>query len=460
MAGFIFLSALFVVGQSLIAALASLHRNAYEVSENDRLRVYIDALLEREARFSDIMRNLGEGVIVTADDGMIVLINPSAETMAGVELDDLIGTNISAVIHPEDREKLSERMRRVYAAEEIPPSIVSDDETSGAFELRVRRIDNTIVTCSGIVSRMSWAGHIRLIVGLRDITHRKRMQDELRQHRDHLAHLVAERTATIEAQAQKLEESLIAERALNEMQRNFIAMASHEFRTPLTIIDGQARRIGLRADSINPDEVRDRTSQIRATVKRLSVLIERTLDVSRMSAGRVDLKVEDCPLREMVHDTIKRLGELAVSHTFSVDIQELPETILADPRLMEQVLSNIIGNATKYSVNDPRIEVHGIAMDGYAILRVKDFGLGIARDELGRIFEQYFRARTSQGITGTGIGLHLVKSLVEMHHGTIEIASEEGRWTELTVRLPVFDEALRDQGDAACGPEQDEEEAA
>ena len=176
---------------------------------------------------------------------------------------------------------------------------------------------------------------------------------------------------------------------------------------------------------------------MRSTVKRMTMLVERTLDASRLSSGRIKLTPEDFSARELVEEVCNRQRELAPSHTIDIDLEGFPETLFGDARLMDNVFTNVVSNAVKYSGDKQYVQVTGRTEKNQAVLRVRDHGVGIPKEELPKIFQRFFRASTSTGIPGTGIGLNLVKSLVEMHYGSVELDSAEGEWTEFTVRLPI-----------------------
>jgi signal transduction histidine kinase len=238
-------------------------------------------------------------------------------------------------------------------------------------------------------------------------------------------------------QSLELEKALTSERELNRMQTEFVSMASHEFRTPLTIIDGLARRLEKKADRWTPDDIREKAGTMRATVKRMTMLVERTLDASRLSSGRIKLIPETFRLKELVEEVCARQRELATSHTIEMDLSGFPDELYGDARLMDNVFTNIISNSVKYAGEKKFVRITGTTEAEYAVLRVKDHGIGIPEAEIEKIFQRFFRASTSTGIPGTGIGLNLVKSLVEMHYGEVSLESREGEWTEFTVRLPL-----------------------
>ena len=260
---------------------------------------------------------------------------------------------------------------------------------------------------------------------------------ELQTHRDNLAQQVCLRTAELEEQKLKLEQALKAERELNAMQNDFVSMVSHEFRTPLAVIDGMARRVENRADSMDAEAVRERMEKIRGSVGRLSNLVERTLDASRMAASKLQFEPEMVDIQSHILDVLDRHKEIATEYQFEIDIEDLPDELSCDPRLMEHVLGNMIGNAVKYSKADPRIDICGYVEGNWAIIKVRDHGVGIPKAELARVTERFFRASTATSIQGTGIGLNLVKEIVQMHGGKFKIDSEEGKWTEVSAFFPI-----------------------
>ncbi len=274
---------------------------------------------------------------------------------------------------------------------------------------------------------------------------------ELAAHRDHLEEKVAERTAEVQRQAEQLAQALEKERELNTLQRDFVSLVSHEFRTPLTIIDAAARRLVRRKDMVTPEDLVARTDKIRAAVQRMTGLMDGTLYASRLDAGAIRMERQPCDLKELIREVCARQAEISHFHDIRVDVAGLPEDIHADPKLLDQVFTNLLSNAVKYAPDDPHIDVKGWTDGDFAAVSVRDHGVGVPAEDLPRLCERFFRARTSTGITGTGIGLNLVKQLVEMHKGTIEVDSVEGQGSVFTVRLPVD---LRTAGARAQGTDE------
>lgn len=241
----------------------------------------------------------------------------------------------------------------------------------------------------------------------------------------------------LEKASTELQAALKNEKEASALQKQFVDMVSHEFRTPLTIIDGHAQILSRKADEITPDDIRKRTRTIRSAVTRLVTMMEGVLSSNMLKIGKLEIVPETVNLKAYARDLCDDHSELARSHKLTLDTSQLPETVRIDRKIMNLVLSNLISNAIKYSVHNPEVHVR-LAMEGaWLRINVRDNGVGIPYEELPRIFERYFRASTATGIPGTGIGLSLVKELVELYHGKLEVNSEIGQGTEFSVSLPV-----------------------
>ena len=246
------------------------------------------------------------------------------------------------------------------------------------------------------------------------------------------------------AQEQKLADATERERELAAQQRRFVAIAAHEFRTPLTIIDGATQRLLRNAERLQPDELRLRADKIRGAVARMSLLIDTTLNSARLDAGTIDASFTRLDIVALIGAIAKR--QEGVSHDFTFAFtSNLPRfDINADPRLLDQVFTNLIANAVKYSGTSRRVELtlHGAASG--VVVSVRDFGIGVPEDEVPKLFTRFFRASTAKGLPGTGIGLNLVKELVTLHGGSVVVESEVATGTSFTVTLPIAAEQPND----------------
>ena len=241
-------------------------------------------------------------------------------------------------------------------------------------------------------------------------------------------------------QASMLEERLEAERKLTSLQRNFVSMASHEFRTPLTIIDGHAQRLTSMKDRLTPGDIADRAQRIRRAVMRLRHVIEQLLDTNRFIDGDVGLYYhpEVFDPRALIQEVCQLHREIAPEADILQRTREAPGVCRGDPRLLHQMTSNLLANAVKYSPEGGRVDVDLTAEGADLVLTIQDRGIGISAEDAASIFERYHRGANTAGVVGTGVGLFLVKMIVDLHGGSIDVESELGRGSTFAVRLPIL----------------------
>ncbi|MGH1482472.1 MAG: ATP-binding protein [Geminicoccales bacterium] len=235
-----------------------------------------------------------------------------------------------------------------------------------------------------------------------------------------------------------LETALQKERELSCLQRQFVSMVSHEFRTPLAIIDGNAQRLERRKASITEEKLGGMLAKIRTSVLRMTDLMESILSSSRLEDGKIKYEPTNCDVVDLLRDVSNAFRDLKTGHEIIDNIGDLPPTITADEKLLRQIFSNLLSNAVKYSPEGTSVRL--TAHRGYQndiVISVSDEGVGIPKHELKELFQRFFRASTSTGIPGTGIGLHLVKHLVEMHGGEIDVESRPGEGSTFLIRLPI-----------------------
>jgi two-component system OmpR family sensor kinase len=239
-------------------------------------------------------------------------------------------------------------------------------------------------------------------------------------------------------QASMLEEKLAAERHLTQLQRNFVSMASHEFRTPLTIIDGHAQRLNKLSDRIGTDEIVTRAGKMRAAVLRMTHLIDNLLTSTRLleSGAGLYFHPQDLDLRDLVHDVCQLHRESAPGSTIVENLGVSPLRMIGDSKLLSQVFDNLLSNAIKYSPRGGGVRITARAEAGGLAVTVEDRGIGIPAADVSRLFERYFRGSNVSGIVGTGVGLNLVKMVIDLHGGSVAVESQEGKGSRFTVRLP------------------------
>ena len=224
-----------------------------------------------------------------------------------------------------------------------------------------------------------------------------------------------------------------------QLQRNFVTMASHEFRTPLTIIDAHAQRMIAMKDRLGPDDLAERARKVRTAVLRMTHLIHNLIDSARVMDGELELyfhpAVTDLSL--LLREVCALQREITPHARILEDLGTQTLHMAGDANLLFQVLSNLLSNAVKYSPGAALINVTARSIDNSHVVCIEDQGIGIPESDCDRVFDRYYRCSNATGITGTGVGLYFVKMVVELHGGTVKAERGDARGSRLIVRLPT-----------------------
>ena len=271
---------------------------------------------------------------------------------------------------------------------------------------------------------------------------------DLKGRPEHVLLMVEDVTAVRETQ-DKIEEALSAQQRANtdlekldRTKTEFLSIVSHEFRTALTGIQGFSELI--RDGGLEPDELRAYGGYIFNDADRVNRLIGDMLDLDRMESGRMSIRMADVDINEVLSDTIARAAPAASMVEFKPDLDPRLPIVTGDRDRLVQVVSNLVNNAVKYSPEGGSITVSSRAEGGYALITVADTGLGIPPDEIAHVFERFRRVRSgaAQAIAGTGLGLTIVKQIVEMHGGKIWVESAVGHGSAFHFTIPLAPEAV------------------
>lgn len=249
----------------------------------------------------------------------------------------------------------------------------------------------------------------------------------------------SERRASEET-ARRLAEETAARRAAQEaiaVRDEFLSIAGHELKTPLTALLFHAESLAKSAPVLPGKDVADRAARMARNAQRLARLVDEMLDVSRIAAGRLTLEREEIDLAALAREMVSRVGGAAARAGSRIDLSA-PERLVGswDRLRIEQVLENLLTNAVKYGRGLP-IDVRMEASGRVARLVVRDRGLGIAPEDQARIFERFERAVSSRHYGGLGLGLWIARQTVEAHGGRIRVRSKLDDGAEFTVDLPL-----------------------
>ena len=261
-----------------------------------------------------------------------------------------------------------------------------------------------------------------------------------------LAELLAERAALAIENASLYTEQVEARRKVEDLSRlkdEFLSIASHELRTPVTSIKGYtqlAKMLIKEGDLATSEEYLDIALD---QIDRMSRLILELLDVSRIETGRLEIRREPIAWAHFVRDVVHRHHMAVSDRRFHVSVPDEQKTVTGDRDRLEQVLGNLLENAVKYSPDGSDITVTVDNRNGAYVTAVCDRGIGIPADELGQVFERFHRGRqvSSTNYGGLGLGLYITKQIIERHGGSIWVESKEGQGTTFYFSLPVAEPA-------------------
>ena len=260
---------------------------------------------------------------------------------------------------------------------------------------------------------------------------------------EHLLVMVEDVT-TVRETSDKLAEALESQRAANtnlekldRTKTEFLSIVSHEFRTALTGIQGFSELI--RDGGLESEEVRAYGGYIFNDADRVNRLIGDMLDLDRMESGRMSMRTGDVDINEVLSDAMVRAGTAAAAVEFKADLDPRLPIVMGDRDRLIQVVSNLVNNAVKYSPEGGTVTLTSRSEGGFALVSVTDTGLGIPQEEIGHVFERFRRVRTgaAQSIPGTGLGLTIVKQIVEMHGGKIWVESAVGHGSAFHFTVPL-----------------------
>ncbi|GAC1672639.1 MAG: hypothetical protein NVS9B8_15490 [Candidatus Limnocylindrales bacterium] len=347
---------------------------------------------------------------------------------------------------------------------------VIDVRLSNPYTFRQTAIDNvTTVTAAVGALALGIAGLVAAAMALRVTTPLRRLTDasralaegqlgsripraDVRAGSSELAALAMQ----FNAMADRLEESVAIVRRDRDRSRDFLADVSHELRTPIAALLTFNELLMERAGD-DPTARAEFLDNSRIQLERLDWLAQNLLELSKLDSGLVLLDLRPDDLRAAVESAVEQAGPAARRRgvDLSLHLAEAPIRLRHDPQRIGQVVTNLVGNAIKFTEPGGSVTVRAAAaVDGGATIEVSDSGVGIEPAELPRIFERFYRvsrANQARG-RGSGLGLAIVRSIVEMHHGTVEVSSQLGAGTTFIVELPADPRREEDDGDASRGP--------
>ena len=321
----------------------------------------------------------------------------------------MIHKNPINYVHPEDKSKMLD----------IEEKVINSPEGRVLAEIRFLDKNNNYVwleTTASII-RDSDGETSMIETSSRDVSVRRKIEEE--------------RLRNIRKEAE-----------LNEFQRNFVMMSSHQLRTPLTIIRSDIELLELlytKNPKLKTDRVDGIVDRIKLGVDRMTKLMEDILTLGKLSSKEIKQRKQDVQLNALIQGLIQeQFLPLRSGRELKISYLDSERSMLIDKNLFLQALTNLIANADKYSIatkTPPELDMH--VEDNRVIIQVKDYGIGIPLADKSKLFQPFFRGSNTEDYKGSGLGLRIAKEFFEMNGGRLEIKSEENKGTVVRVELPI-----------------------
>jgi PAS domain S-box-containing protein len=409
-------------------------------------------LIESKSLIETVVENVPLMIFLKeATDLRFVIFNRAGEELLGYDRKDLLGKNNLDLFPPEQAVHFMAKDREVLDGKagmlDIPEEFIQTAKKG-------QRLLHTRKVCI-----RSADGATKYLLGIsEDITERKKTEEELRVHHDHLEELVAVRTTEIEKINTELiteirkrkeieKEMLIAKddaETANRSKSDFLANMSHELRTPLNSVIGFSEVLQNQLFGPLNEKQLEYTQYISGGGKHLLNVINDILDLSKVEAGKMELCLQIFSIKEILNGANLMFSEKALKHRIHTSVEiaaDVPAQINADERKVKQIMYNLLSNALKFTPDGGYVKTTAKLdkENNCVVLIVEDTGIGIKADDLPKIFQPFSQIESpyTKTTTGTGLGLAVTKRLVDLHGGTVKMESEWGKGSKVTVTIPI-----------------------
>ena len=424
--------------RSKVAALVDLHLKQLKIAEQEQqLHVaerqemelrHMRELLQSEARFRDIVGSAMDAIIAIDAKGTVTLFNSTAERVFGAKATEVEGSSLLQFFPPKDREVVLERIVKVTSGK------TDDLAKQATTSMEAIRSNGEVFPIEASVSCMETPdGNVYTLI-LRDVSERIERENRLREQAQSLAETMAELKAANDELNQRTTD---LERAMTARSR-FYASMSHELRTPINAVLGYSTLLLERIYGPLNDKQAEGIERTQRAARHLLELVNDVLDLSKIEAGKIDLRLQPVTFPSLIEDLFVTVRPLADEHGSVLDLETDAEArIVTDPRRVRQILLNLLSNAIKFGSGKPIHVTCKKRENGGLVIDVTDEGPGIPQQDQDRIFQEFVQLGKTQLQDGTGLGLPISRRLAELLQGTLTVRSEKDQGSTFTLTLPA-----------------------
>jgi PAS domain S-box-containing protein len=390
-------------------------------------------LTESEARFSEIVGSAMDAIIVFDADWKISLFNAAAERMFGLPADKAINHNLQQLIPESIRQEVLDRICHISATVGDGTS-THLPESEHMLSFSGQRTNGEQFPVEATASCLDIRGKRTYTLIARDISERKAAEEALKQQAESLARAMTELKALNDELADRQAE---LERAMAARSR-FYASMSHELRTPINAVLGYSTLLLENIYGPLNEKQAEGITRTHKAAKHLLELVNDVLDLSKIEAGKIDLRLQPVYFPALIEDLFVTVRPLADQYgsELTLDHEGEPVKVISDPRRLRQILLNLLSNAIKFGKGKPIRVASRPRPDGGIVLEVSDEGEGIAPADQEKIFDEFVQLGKTQLTEGTGLGLPISRRLAGMLQGDLEVSSELGKGSTFRLILP------------------------
>ena len=413
------------------------------IAEGERRELelrHMREIYESEARFSEIVGSAMDAIVAFDADGVVTLFNAAAQRMFATPSEAALQKSVRDLFPESLRQEQLDRIC-THTDGMDPATIVTDGPTKESFlSLMGARASGELFPVEATASCLDVRGKKTYTLIVRDISERKRAELELQTQAKSLARAMSELKALNDELAERQTE---LERAMAARSR-FYASMSHELRTPINAVLGYSTLLLENIYGPLNEKQAEGITRTHKAAKHLLELVNDVLDLSKIEAGKIDLRLQPVTFPSLLEDLFVTVRPLADQYgsSLAIEHQGEPMKIISDPRRLRQILLNLLSNAIKFGRGKP-IRVRSMPKDdGGIVLEVIDQGEGIAQADREKIFDEFVQLGKTQLTEGTGLGLPISRRLAEMLQGVLEIESEPGKGSTFRLVLPPTAETV------------------